>query len=130
MALVSLACPLTNVLMAVIAAVLAKGLIFITPILGATPDITAIAVPAYLFLFLVVKINLILAIFNLIPVPPLDGSKVFSLVLPEKDAATFLAIGNIGIFVIFFLLMFPIGGFSLGGFIGNLIYFSMHLLGL
>ena len=60
----------------------------------------------------------------------LDGSKVFSLILPDKDAATYLAIGNIGIFIVFFLLMFPIGGFSLGTFIGNLLNFSLKLLGL
>ena len=130
MALVSLAGPLTNLLIAVIAAILGKLLIFVTPALGATPDITTIAIPLYMFLFTVVKINLILAIFNLIPIPPLDGSKVFSLILPEKEAATFLAIGNIGIFIIFFLLMFPIGGFSLGSFIGGLLNFSLKLLGL
>jgi Zn-dependent protease len=130
MAIVSLAGPATNAIIAIIAAILAKFIIFITPILGASPDVTGIVIPLYMFLFLVVKINLILAIFNLIPIPPLDGSKVFSLILPEKEAATYLSIGSIGIFIIFFLLMFPIGGFSLGSFIGNLLNFSLKLLGL
>jgi Zn-dependent protease len=71
-----------------------------------------------------------LAIFNLIPLPPLDGSKIFSLILPEKEAAVYLSIGSIGIFIIFFLLLVPMGGFSLGSVIGNLLTFSEHLLGL
>jgi Zn-dependent protease len=130
LALVSLAGPLTNLLLAILAAILAKALIFITPLLGATPDITGLVIPIYMFLFTVVKINLILAIFNLIPIPPLDGSKVFALLLPEKEAASYLAIGSIGIFIIFFLLLFPVGGFSLGGILGNLLNFSLKLLGL
>lgn len=130
MALVSLAGPMTNIIIAIVAAVIAKFLVFIIPTIGATSDLTSIVVPVYMFLFTVVKINLILAIFNLIPIPPLDGSKVFSLILPEKEAATYLAIGNIGMFIVFFLLMFPIGGFSLGSFIGNLLNFSLKLLGL
>ena len=78
----------------------------------------------------IVYINILLAIFNLIPLPPLDGSKIFALVLPDKEAAVYLSIGSIGIFIIFFLLMFPIGGLSLGDLIFNLLNFSLHLLGL
>jgi len=130
MALVSLAGPMTNLIIAVIAAILAKLLIFLAPMLGANSGIESIIIPVYMFLFIVVKINLILAIFNLIPIPPLDGSKVFSLILPEKEAATYLAIGNVGMFIVFFLLMFPVGGFSLGSFIGNLLNFSLKILGL
>jgi Zn-dependent protease len=74
--------------------------------------------------------NLLLAIFNFLPIPPLDGSKVFALLLPEKEAAIYLSVGTFGILIIFFLLMFPIGGFSLGSLIYNLLIFSEHLLGL
>ncbi|EKD90209.1 MAG: hypothetical protein ACD_31C00101G0001 [uncultured bacterium] len=78
----------------------------------------------------IVRLNLLLGIFNLIPIPPLDGSKVFALLLPEKEAAAYLSVGSIGIFILFFLLMFPIGGFSLGEFIFNLLNFSEKLLGI
>lgn len=123
MALVSLAGPGMNIILAIVSAVLIHVLNFfqINNYIG-----------AFLawFLLVSVRLNLILAIFNLIPIPPLDGSKIFSLILPEKDAAAYLSFGSIGIFIIFFLLMFPIGGFSLGSFIGNLLIFSEHLLGL
>ncbi len=123
MALVSLAGPLTNVLIAIFAAILIKIWLFI-PIFG------TFAVFVDWFLLAVVKMNILLAIFNLIPIPPLDGSKVFALILPEKEANTYLSIGAIGIFILFFLLLFPIGGFSLGGLIFNLLTFSEKLLGL
>jgi Zn-dependent protease len=130
MAIVSLAGPLTNALLAIIAAVLIKILIFVTPYFGASPMLTGIVIPIYTFLALVVRMNLLLAIFNVIPIPPLDGSKIFALLLPEREAATYLSVGTFGILIIFFLLMFPIGGFSLQNIMFNLLTFSQHLLGL
>jgi len=110
LALVSLAGPLTNVAIAIIFSFILK----IFPL-----EIIAI----------VVHLNLLLAIFNLIPIPPLDGSKIFSLLLPEKYANAFLSLGTVGIFIIFFLLLSS-GPLSLGRLISSLLYFSEKLLGL
>lgn len=122
-ALVSLAGPGTNLLIAIVCTLLIKTLevIPLGGVIGAFTD---------WFLLIGVRLNLLLAIFNLIPIPPLDGSKIFALILPEKEANTYLSIGGIGIFILFFLLMFPIAGFSLGDFIFNLLIFSERLLGL
>ena len=113
-AIVSLAGPLTNVLLAVAAALIFR-------ILSIHPSVLAL----YLLplLQIIVQINLILAIFNLLPIPPLDGSKVFALILPEKDANTYLALGSIGMLIIFFLLLS--GGLS---FMFNLLNFAQNLL--
>lgn len=116
MALVSLAGPLTNLILAVIFALVVK--------LGILSTFTA------LIALQIVKLNLLLAIFNLIPIPPLDGSKVFASLLPEEMATSYLSIGNLGMFILFFLLLFPIGGFSLGNIIFNLLNFSLRLMGL
>ena len=110
-ALVSLAGPLTNILIAILAGFLFK--IFLID-----------------FFAVVVRLNLLLAIFNLLPIPPLDGSKVFALFLPQKTANLYLSLGSIGIFILFLLLLNPIGGFSLNQFIFSLLSFSEHLLGL
>jgi len=130
MGIVSLAGPGTNLLLAVTGAILIKVFLFIAMTFGANQLIATIASPILDFLVLVVRINLLLGIFNLIPIPPLDGSKVFALILPDKEAAIYLSISSIGIFIIFFLLLFPIGGLSLGSLISSLLTFSLHLLGL
>ena len=122
-ALVSLAGPATNFLIAIIAAVLIRALVFL-------PIDASFGVFINWLLHIIARMNLLLAIFNLLPIPPLDGSKVFALLLPERQAATYLSIGSIGIFILFFLLMFPIGGFSLGELIFNLLNFSEKLLGI
>lgn len=121
-ALVSLAGPLTNLLLAILAAVLLH--LFLSGlVLGEIARFIKTVLEA------VLVINVSLAIFNLLPIPPLDGSKVFSLLLPEQQAAAYLSIGSIGVFILIFLLMFPIGGFSLVGLIDNLRYFVLSLLG-
>ena len=118
MALAALAGPLTNVGIAIL------GAIVLHLFAGALDTFF------YFFILQVVRLNLLLAIFNLIPIPPLDGSKVFSLILSEQQAGAYLSLGNMGIFILFALLLIPIGGFSLGQIIFNLLEFSMHLLGL
>ncbi len=126
-ALVSLAGPLTNVFIAVVASFLIKILILSS---GAFLQSGSVTPFIYWILTKIVQLNLLLAIFNLIPIPPLDGSKVFALILPEKEARIYLSLGSIGIFIIFFLILSPIGGFSLGELIFNLLSFTEKLLGI
>ena len=126
-ALVSLSGPLTNIFIAIVASLLIKTITFPS---GGFLESGAIIPLIYWLLTKTVQLNLLLAIFNLIPIPPLDGSKVFALILPEKEASAYLSISGIGIFIIFFLLFFPIGGFSLGELIFNLLSFAEKLLGI
>ncbi len=60
---------------------------------------------AIIFCFL----NLLLAIFNLIPIPPLDGSKIILNFLPSKLKYKFFSIERYGMFIVLFLLLL---GFS------------------
>lgn len=119
LALVSFAGPLTNVLIAVIAAFVLRFL----PIGEISPIL-------FLIFNQIVTLNLLLAIFNLLPIPPLDGSKVVAQFLPDREAAAYLSLSSVGFLIIFVLLLTPIGGFSLGEFIFSLVTFGQRLLGL
>lgn len=74
MLLVALAGPAANLLVALIAAILLG-----TGLAGLIPHEYW-----YYLLLLTVQINVVLAVFNLIPVPPLDGSKILAGLLPRQ----------------------------------------------
>lgn len=57
-----------------------------------------------------VRINFALMLFNLIPIPPLDGSHVFAYLLPARLAVPYRQLGMRGMIVLFLLLF--LGGFS------------------
>lgn len=121
MGLVGLAGPATNILLAVIAT-----LIFKTLPLFPFPSLPSLAAPLLSF---VVIYNIFLAALNLVPIPPLDGSRVLGAILPEKQAKTLDALEPYGLFIIIFLLFFPIGGFSLGRLVSSVASFWLRLLG-
>jgi Zn-dependent protease len=72
-----------------------------------------------------VMANLALAFFNLIPIPPLDGSRVVSGVLPDDLARMYGYLEPFGIIIV--LLLVNLHGL---GFISSLIYGALRLLGL
>jgi Zn-dependent protease len=59
----------------------------------------------YYMLFYSVAINLVLAIFNLIPIPPLDGSKILAVCLPAPLRIQFARLERFGMIIIIFLLL-------------------------
>lgn len=60
-----------------------------------------------------VTINLVLGIFNLFPIPPLDGSKVLLSQLPLNLAKSYQKLEPYGILILLILMMIPFGGSSL-----------------
>ncbi len=99
---VSLAGPAANMLIAVASALLYK-LVMILPV-GNIFIVKKILVPVALMLQLSVILNIGLAVFNLIPIPPLDGSKILMGLLPPRQAIAFSRIEPYGFFIILILL--------------------------
>lgn len=107
MAMVSLAGPVTNLAVGVAAAVLLK-MSFLWPSdmwrMGFVTASGGVAAPLFWFLRSCVSINVLLAVFNLIPIPPLDGGHFLEGVLPEHIAREYRKIEPFGMVLIIFLL--------------------------
>lgn len=86
MALVALAGPLTNLLLAIFFGAFSAGIETVYPILSVTfhPLLLYILSLLYQFGWIAHTMNLYLAVFNLIPIPPLDGSRILFAFLPDR----------------------------------------------
>lgn len=104
---VSLAGPISNFLLAVVLGLVVRFI--------ALPDMVQI------ILSIIIFFNLTLMIFNLLPIPPLDGSKVLALFLSET---TYLYVQQIGLYILLFLVFFsnqiPVIPFILNRVVGSI----------
>lgn len=99
-AFVAFAGPLTNIIIAVVAAALMRLGVF------ATPELMQIGA-------ILILANIVLAIINMLPIPPLDGSKVLRALLPRSAEQFFsriegftYALGPFGLIAILLLIVF------------------------
>jgi len=110
--------PLSNILIAILFALLYH-------IGGSNSILTILCIP-------IIQINLFLALLNLIPIPPLDGSKVLGIFLSDEAYFRYTAQERYGM-IFFFALILISNMFHLnifGRFIFPIIAFAMKLLGI
>jgi Zn-dependent protease len=117
MMLVSIAGPGANFLLAVL---FAGGFHLLLPLAIARPDLQSVMQPLVLICQAGVIVNLMLGFFNLLPIPPLDGSNILAWFLPDRLAYQFLALGRYGFMLLLGLLIVSqLAGISL---LGSLIF--------
>ncbi len=102
---VALAGPVTNLGLAVISAILTKGVWFLAGMFPYSPAAEAILLPLGAMLVASVWINLVLAIFNFLPIPPLDGGRILAGLLPDQLADSYRQLERYG-FIIVLVLAF------------------------
>lgn len=116
--MVSIAGILANLLLAIIGFAIFKTLLE-TGVINASNIDTGLIQPFTIFLSNLILLNVSLAIFNLMPFPPLDGSKILSTFLPESFQPVMQMLEQFG-FIILLLLVYwgffrmiitPIAGF-------------------
>ena len=121
--LTSVAGPVSNFLLAT-SALVALALIKLSSPLGQqivfgilhgliSPEMNSVLVPVCLLLYELMIINIVLGVFNLIPVPPLDGSHVLRHFLPASALRIYDTVGVFALMALVFLG---------GGLLGKLIY--------
>lgn len=104
--LVAAAGPASNLVLALIASS-ALAVLPVTPVTLGEPNASA---PIASMLAQAIRLNVLLAVFNMIPIPPLDGGNVLSGLLPRSLARRFDLVSPYG-FLLLYALMFT-GGLS------------------
>lgn len=103
---VAAAGPITNFCLATLSALALRGLVALGETVPDAAMIQMLIDPIALMLAFSIYINLLLAIFNLIPVPPLDGGRVLVGLLPYRQSMAYSRIEPYGMIIIIALVFF------------------------
>ncbi|MEK6680350.1 MAG: site-2 protease family protein [Nitrospirota bacterium] len=108
MAIVAASGPGINIILAIISGIIFHIIIFLGPMININNQagfiLTTILVPVALMLKKSVLLNVLLAVFNMIPIPPLDGGRVIVGMLPRDLSYSYSRIEPYGILILMALL--------------------------
>lgn len=103
-AVISIAGPISNFIMAIALSIILRLLIFF--------DLNFLTTIGFLLLTPVIRMNIILGVFNLLPIHPLDGFKIVGGFLSNESAREWYSLQRYGMFFLL-LMIFPIAGTSM-----------------
>jgi Zn-dependent protease len=124
MAISAAAGPITNILLAIASILILKFIVVPLSFLLPESVTETVFTPVAMILKSSVIINVVLAAFNMIPIPPLDGGRVLTGFLTTKQAISFSRIEPFGFLIVLILIMTGIAGY----FIMPLVSFFLWLL--
>jgi Zn-dependent protease len=99
--LVAAAGPVSNLVLAIFAAIL----LAIVPVSPQTMGESNVSVPIAKLLASLVSLNVLLAVFNMLPIPPLDGGNVLAGLLPPNLAEQFNKVRPYGFVLLYALIL-------------------------
>ena len=111
MAVTALAGPASNFLLALL-------MLFIASLMGRFAPVNEVTVWVFSFLTGTAVLSIGLGLFNLVPIPPLDGSKVLFSLLPERAYYTLMRYERYGMMILLLVVWLDIGG----SYLSNAIY--------
>lgn len=113
MAIVAAAGPISNLLIALLFLFICNAIMIITNALSVYYIIS--------FFYYIAQINVYLAVFNLIPIPPLDGSRILSVFLPDRIYYKLMSYERYIYYVLVVLILLGVLDSFLGNAAGNVL---------
>ncbi|MFZ5425898.1 MAG: site-2 protease family protein [Thermodesulfobacteriota bacterium] len=124
MALVSAAGPASNFVLAVLSALMLRVLEIAASASGGSPLAGSVLVPLIYMTVASIQVNLALGVFNLLPIPPLDGGHLLMGLLPLRWAYELSRLERWGFFIVLLLAVTGV----LGRFLGPVVSYFYNIL--